>query len=44
MTLLRALALLCLVALVGCGADGVPTAPGMTVTGSASLGIARDGG
>lgn len=40
------LALLALLALAGCGVDGAPQAPatGMTVTRSAEMGLARDGG
>lgn len=40
------LALLCLLALAACGVDGAPQAPvdGMTLTGSAAMGVARDGG
>ncbi len=30
--------------LASCGADGAPVAPGVTMSGSASVGIARDGG
>lgn len=40
------LALLCLLALAACGVDGAPEAPaaGLTVSGSAAMGVARDGG
>jgi len=40
------LALLCLLALAACGVDGAPQPPadGVTVTGSAQMGVARDGG
>ena len=40
------LALLCLLALSACGVDGAPQPPasGVTVTGSAEIGIARNGG
>ena len=47
MTQMRVLAALALLALAACGADGAPQAPvqtGMVITGSASAGIARDGG
>lgn len=39
------LALLALLALAACGVDGAPQPPtGMTTSGSAEMGIARDGG
>ncbi len=39
------LALLALLALVGCGVDGAPQPPsGVSVTGNAEMGIARNGG
>ena len=44
---MKLFAALALLALAGCGADGAPQAPvqtGMVITGSASAGIARDGG
>ena len=39
------LALLCLLALAACGVDGAPQAPadGLTISGSAEMGIARNG-
>ena len=46
MILQRALAVLSLLALVGCGAEGTPNPPasGLTVSGSVETGLARDGG
>ena len=44
---MKLFAALALLALAACGADGAPQAPvqtGMVITGSASAGIARDGG
>lgn len=43
---MRALALLALLALAACGADGAPNppAPGMTISGTAEMGLARSGG
>ena len=35
----RAIALLCLVTLAACGADGEPQAPGITLGGTASAGV-----
>jgi hypothetical protein len=39
-------ALLCLLALAACGVDGAPQPPasGVTLSGSAEMGMARDGG
>jgi hypothetical protein len=43
--MLRAvLVLLVFGALASCGADGAPVAPGVTVQGTASAGVAMDGG
>ena len=43
---MRPLALLAFLALAACGADGAPAppAPGVTMSGSAEMGVARDGG
>ncbi|MEY4696463.1 MAG: hypothetical protein RIT14_891 [Pseudomonadota bacterium] len=38
------LATLLLLTLAACGADGPPTAPGVTVTGEASVGITGSAG
>lgn len=38
------LGLVCLSVLAGCGADGPPVAPGLTMGGSVSMGIAKNGG
>jgi hypothetical protein len=36
--------LLTLCALASCGADGAPTAPGVAISGTAQMGVAKDGG
>lgn len=41
------IAVLALLALAACGANGAPkppTTPGLSITGTASMGVARDGG
>ena len=35
----RVIAMLCLLTLAACGADGAPVAPGVTVGGEASAGV-----
>lgn len=46
MTAMRLLAALALLALAACGADGAPNPPatGLSMSGTAEMGVARDGG
>ena len=38
------LGLISLMVLASCGADGVPVAPGVSVSGQVTMGLAKDGG
>jgi hypothetical protein len=46
MNQMRRIAVLAFLALAACGADGAPTAPadGLSMSGSAAMGVARNGG
>jgi hypothetical protein len=46
MTVMRLIAALALLALAACGADGAPNPPatGLSIGGTAEMGMARDGG